>query len=110
MMKNAHKRGDTFDYSDQLELSIDGVVVVDFAGMTGDSQIRTASGDLVASLDFSWLDQSNGLYRVRSLDPTDEWPIGVLLHDVQLTTAAGDVISTATEVFQLVGDVTRGDS
>lgn len=106
-MKNTHKRGDTFDYSDRLEMSIDGVAVADFAGMAGASQIRTTAGALVASLEFSWLSQSEGLYRVRSIGSTDDWPVGVLLHDVQLTTLAGDVVSTATEAFQLVGDVTR---
>lgn len=106
-MKNTHKRGDTFDYADQLAMTVDGVAVTDFTGMTGASQLRNNAGSLVASLQFTWLDAAQGLFRVRSTAPTDTWPVGLLLHDVQLTTAAGDVVSTATEIIQLVGDVTR---
>lgn len=107
-MNSTHKRGDTFDYADRLAMTVDGVAVVDFSGMTGTSEIRDRSGRLVAALAFTWLDAAQGLYRVRSTGPTDAWPVGVLLHDVQLTTPAGDVVSTATEAIELVADVTHG--
>lgn len=109
-MKNTHKRGDTFDYSDQLAMTADGVALADLTGMVGASQIRTTDGALVAELSFSWLNAAQGLYRVRSVGPTDGWPLGTGLHDVQLTTPAGDVISTATEIIQIVRDVTHGQS
>lgn len=113
---STHKRGDTFDYSDQFALTIDGVPVTDFAAMTGASMLRHAGdralniepGTLVATLVFSWLDASQGLYRVRADGSTADWPLGVLMHDVQLTTAAGDVVSTPTELIKLVEDVTYG--
>ena len=108
MSNSSHKRGDTFDYSDQLAMTINDVPVTDFTGMVGASQIRTPEGTLVAALDFTWLDVTQGLYRVRAPNPTTAWPVGVLLHDVQLTTPSGDVVSTATETFKLVGDVTYG--
>jgi hypothetical protein len=108
MSNSSHKRGDTFDYSDQLAMTINDVPVTDFTGMVGASEIRTPEGVLVAALDFTWLDVTQGLYRVRSPNPTTAWPVGLLLHDVQLTTPGGDVISTATETFKLVGDVTHG--
>lgn len=107
-MKNTHKRGDTFDYADQLAMTIDGAAVTDFTGMTGSSQLRDNAGNLAAALAFTWLNAAQGLFRVRSIGTTDTWPVGVLLHDVQITTASGDVVSTATEVIQLVGDVTHG--
>ena len=108
MSISTHKRGDTFDYSDQFAMTIDGVAVTDFTGMTGASQLRTAAGALVTELVFTWLDVLQGLYRVRHNGATDAWPLGVLRHDVQLTTASGDVVSTATELVQLVEDVTHG--
>lgn len=108
MTMNAHKRGDTFDYSDQFAMTDNGVPVPDFTGMTGASQIRTAEGVLVAALTFSWLDATQGLFRVRFEGSTAAWPLGTLLHDIQLTTGAGAVVSTATETFRLVQDVTYG--
>ena len=108
MTISKHKRGDTFDYSDQFAMTIDGAAVSDFTGMTGASQLRTTAGDLVAALVFTWLDASQGLYRVRHDGSSAAWPLGVLKHDVQLTTAGGDVVSTPTELIQLVEDVTHG--
>lgn len=116
MAISTHKRGDTFDYSDQFELTIDGVAVTNFTGMTGASQLRHAGdkaagiepGTLVADLVFTWIDASQGLYRVRSSSSTAAWPLGTLKHDVQLTTAGGDVMSTPTELIKLVEDVTHG--
>ena len=102
------KVGDTFDVSDQLVMSVEGVRVADFTGMTGTSQIRSANdGTLVANLAFTWLDIQQGLYRARYEGSTQGWPVGDALHDVQLTTASGDVISTDTEMIRLVPDVTR---
>ena len=107
-MPITHKRGDTFDYSDQFAMTVDGVPVTDFTGMTGASQLRTIAGILVSTLVFTWLDAAQGLYRVRNEGSTAAWPLGVLRHDVQLTTAGGDVVSTPTELIQLVEDVTHG--
>ncbi len=115
-MSGTHKRGDTFDYSDQFAMTIDGVAVTNFTGMTGSSQLRHAGdaaagiepGRLVADLVFTWLDATQGLFRVRHTGSTDAWPLGTLLHDVQLTTSGGDVVSTATERIKLVEDVTHG--
>ena len=108
MTMNAHKRGDTFDYSDQFEMTELGLPVPDMTGMSGASQIRTPEGVLVAELTFTWLDASERLFRVRFEGSTAAWPLGTLLHDIQITTGAGDVISTPTETFRLVQDVTYG--
>lgn len=107
-MSGTHKRGDTFDYSDQFAMTIDGVAVTNFTGMTGASQIRDSAGNLVADLVFTWLDAAQGLFRVRHNGSTAAWPVGTLRHDVQLTTSGGDVVSTATELIKLVEDVTHG--
>ena len=108
MTTSIHKRGDTFDYSDQFALTVDGVAVTDFTGMTGASQLRTIEGALVSDLVFTWLDATQGLYRVRHNGSTSAWVPGLLRHDVQLTLASGDVVSTATELIRLVEDVTHG--
>lgn len=101
------KLGDTFDVSDQLVMTIDGVAVTNFAGMTGASQIRRLDGTLIAELSFTWLDEAQGFYRARFIGSTQAWPEGEALHDVQLTTAGGDVVSTETERIRFVTDVTR---
>lgn len=102
------KVGDTFDVSDQLIMTADGVAVTDFTGMTGASQIRGTNGMLIANLVFTWLDATQGLYRARyDGGSTQGWPLGMANHDVQLTTASGDVVSTETEHIQLVHDVTQ---
>jgi hypothetical protein len=115
-MIGTHKRGDTFDYSDRLVMTDEGVELPSLVGMVGASQLRHA-GDpeadiapdtLIANLDFIWLDAAQGLFRVRHSGSTAAWPLGVLLHDVQLTTPTGDVISTATERIKLVQDITHG--
>lgn len=116
MSIGTHKRGDTFDYSDQFELTVDGATVTDLTGATGASQLRHVGdaaagiepGALIADLVFAWVDASQGLYRVRSSGSTAAWPLGMLKHDVQLTLASGDVVSTATELIKLVEDVTHG--
>jgi hypothetical protein len=101
------KLGDTFDVSDQLVMTIDGVPVTDFTGMTGTSQIRGTDDTLIATIVFTWLDTAQGLYRTRFVGSTQAWPAGEALHDVQLTTAGGDVVSTETESITFVRDVTR---
>lgn len=101
------KLGDTFDVSDQLVMTLEGVPVTDFTGMTGASQIRGVDGTLIAELEFTWLDTIQGFYRARFVGSTQAWPHGEALHDVQLTTAGGDVVSTETESINFVRDVTR---
>jgi len=101
------KVGDTFDVSDQLVMTADGVAVTNFTGMTGSSQIRRTDGTLIADLVFTWLDATQGLYRARFTGSTQGWPVGDALHDLQLTTASGDIVSTDTELIRFVPDVTR---
>lgn len=115
MSISTHKRGDTFDYSDQFELTVDGVAVPDLTGATGASQLRHAGdraagiepGTLVAELVFTWIDAAQCLYRVRANGSTAQWPLGILKHDVQLTLPGGDVVSTDTVLIKLVEDVTH---
>lgn len=115
-MIGKHKRGDDFDYSDQFVLTEDGVELPSLVGWTGASQIRHV-GDpalgilpdtLVSTLEFSWVDASQRLFRVRHVGSTAAWALGLVKHDVQLTSPGGAVISTDTEYFKIVEDVTHG--
>lgn len=116
MSISTHKRGDTFDYSDQFVMTVDGVETPDLTGVTGASQLRHAGdlaagiapGTLVAELVFTWIDATQRLYRVRASGSTAAWPLGIVKHDVQLTLPSGDVVSTPTELIKLVEDVTHG--
>lgn len=105
-MSAEHKRGDTFDRSGQVDLSEGGTPVIDMTGWTGRSQIRTSGGQLIAELDFSWLDASQRKMRLRKAD-TGTWPIGRAEIDIQFTSPAGDVVSTRTATIEIVKDVTR---
>lgn len=101
-----HKRGDTFDRSGQITINVDGVHVPDLTGWAGAAQVRTRSGALIAAITFTWLDATQSLARIRAADTTG-WPVGPAEIDIQLTSPAGDVVSTDTERLDIVSDVTR---
>lgn len=102
---STHTRGDTFDYSGPLNLSIAGVPTPDLSDWTGRSMIRTLAGVLVSELTFSWVDATLGVARVRSNDTTS-WPIGKTKLDIQLTSSTGDVVSTSPVLIEIMGDIT----
>lgn len=102
-----HKRGDTFDLSGPVQVTEGGTPVANFAGWGIACQLRRPDGVLVATLQATWLDTAARLMRLRATD-TAAWPFGVVEMDVQLTTPAGDVVSTPTEKFEVVREVTRG--
>ena len=101
-----HKRGDTFDVSGQIDVTLQGSPVLDLTGWTGASQIRTTSGALIADLTFSWLNPAQRLMRLRATNSSG-WMLGTHEIDVQLTSPAGDVVSTSTATIEIVRDVTR---
>lgn len=100
------KTGDTFDISGVLPVTVNGVAVTDFTGWTGRSQIRTKTGKLVAQLVFTWLNTA-GFVRLHFAGTTQGWPVGAALIDVELTTPAGDVISSLTSTITVEQDITR---
>lgn len=106
-MANQFKRGNTFDFSGEVNVTDDGVAVTDLTGWTGECQIRTVRDTLVAELDFSWLSAANRLCRVRSTGSTAAWTLGRAIIDIKLTSPAGDVISTDTDVITIVDGATH---
>jgi hypothetical protein len=103
-----HKRGDTFDLSGAIDVTLDGQAVQDLTGWTGRSQLRTTAGKLVAELDFVWLDATKRLVRLRkSASATLTWELGEVLIDIELTSPAGDVVSTPTATLLVTKDNTR---
>lgn len=94
-------RGDLFSITGQF-------IGPTFVGWTGKSQLRKISDDsLVTELEFSWINNTQGLFLVQT-KATLDWPIGSdLVFDVQVTSLAGIVVSTKAVTVEVVKDVTR---
>lgn len=103
-----HKRGDTFDLSGAIDVTLDGQSVTDLTGWTGRSQLRTPVGKLVAELEFVWLDATKRLVRLRkAAADTLTWELGEVHIDIELTGPAGDVVSTPTASLIVTRDNTH---
>jgi hypothetical protein len=100
------KKGDTFDFSGPVTATVNGVDVADFTGWSARSQVRDQSDSLVAELEVTWMSRTPGVVRLRSTTTTN-WPEGGLMIDIQFTAPDATVVSTATEWFNVVRDVTR---
>ena len=101
-----HKRGDTFSLSGTVSATDGGVAVTDFTGWTGASQLRDESGAKIADLTFAWVDATAATASLVHTSTTT-WPVGPAWFDIQMTTPAGDIISTESTYFQIVEDITR---
>jgi hypothetical protein len=107
MNRGTHKRGDTFDYATVITATVGGLPVTNFTGWGGACQLRDATTDaLIADLDFSWLDAATGRARLRAQN-TRAWPLVLAHTDIELTTPAGDTVSTPTSIITIVKDVTH---
>ena len=98
------KRGDTFDLS-SVSLTADGVAV-NMTGWSVLSQVRTSAGELVQTLDFAWVDQTEGVFSLAS-NVTATWPVGLLNSDIQYTLPGGTVRSTVTFHIDCLRDESR---
>lgn len=98
------KQGDTLDLSGFAQLDDGGVAIL--TGWSGAAQVRDMSGVLIEALTFEWLDASQGLMRIYSVNDTTAWPVGRAQFDVQFTTGTGEVVSTPTVYLTIEGDVT----
>ncbi len=99
-----HIRGDTFDYSGQLGLTVQGVATPNLAGWTGRSQVRTLDGTLIEALTFEWIDDSQSQVHIFSQNDTSSWPLGKAQWDIELTSPAGKRISTKLVTFTIIRD------
>jgi len=101
------KRGDTFSFIGEIQVqTIDNETLADLTGWTGESQIRTDGLNLVADLDFAWLDATNCVCQLHFAN-TDEWPLGKVFIDIKLTSPAGGEIRTETDSFEIIEGITR---
>lgn len=87
------RQGDTFSLSGTFSATVSGATVTDFTGYTGAAALRTHDGDLVNNLTFTWVNAATGVGTV-SYSDTSNWPLGVLLIDVTLTSGDGNVVSS----------------
>jgi len=78
------KRGDTFNMSGQVSVTDNGIAVPDLTGWTGSCQVRDLEGQLIDSLEFTWLDASTRLCKLYKLS-TATWPVGIAEIDIELT-------------------------
>lgn len=102
-------RGDTFSVFNTTALTIETVsgTISDFTGWSGASQIREArTKALVADLTFEWVDASAGLWRIKSSSATTDWPVKLLLCDVEFTSPTGEVVSTRAFGVNILEDIT----
>lgn len=102
------KRGDSLSYIATIPVAdfADGF----FAGWTCTAQIRTAQYfNLIADLEFAWVDP--GTTRAFTLTKTDttSWPIGAAALDVQFVRPDGFTRSTTTLPVLIIHDITYPD-
>ena len=102
-----HKRGDTFDRSGALTMTVNGTPVTNLTGWTGTCQISTGYGSVITTLTFAWLDASQSLARVYAPAGTNSWPVGAAVMDIQLTSPSGVIVSTDTSQIEIVEGVTH---
>lgn len=103
-MSLEHKAGDTLSFAGAAVLEDFAGNPVSMAGATVASQVRTANGRKIADLAASL---SDGTLTLRSTGSTQDWPLGLVQLDVQVTLPGGHVISTSTADIVIVRDVTR---
>ena len=102
-----HKRGATLELSGQI-LPVGDTPTPNFTGWTGTAQIRTLADNLISNLEFTWLNQSTGLVRIRCDESlTATWALGVAELDVRLKSNADDVVITTTQQMMIVKEITR---
>lgn len=59
------------------------------AGWVPTSQIRTLSDQLIATLNASWVDPDTTRYLRLRCDDTGDWPVGLAVFDIRLTSPTG---------------------
>ena len=101
-----HKRGDTFNFGLYVKATVNGDLQTDLTGWTGKSQLREINGSKIADLTFSWDDASIAAARLYATSTTG-WAVGPAVLDVEMTTPAGEVVSSRTINIDILEDVTR---
>lgn len=99
------KRGQTFSYAGQI---LNNGAVMSFAGWQISAQLRSNYGrQLVQQLTTRFVDPGTGLVEISATDEqTAAWPVQILVMDVRLEDAAGQVVLSDTLVINVVERVT----
>lgn len=97
-------RGATLDIAMRMP---DGFPDGHLAGWVPTSQIRTTSGQLIATLDAQWVDPLTTRYlRLRHAD-TSDWPVVPAVFDIRLTSPAGYRMQSLPHQLSIVRGETR---
>jgi hypothetical protein len=99
-----HKKGATLSLAGSLTPPAGGTLP-SFTGWTGSCQIRMLNGNLVETLEFTWLNVNTGTLRIYKLD-TSLWPVGVAEIDVKFTSPSGETLFTSTQQISIVKGIT----
>jgi hypothetical protein len=101
------KRGDSFDFTGPVTITVDGTVLADATGYTATSQVRDEDGTLIADLVATFTSYAPPILNVKCEDPTQEWPPGKANIDIEFLTPDDKIASTGTQQFTILSDVTR---
>lgn len=108
MANNKFKRGQTFEFAGAIDVKEDGQQIPDLTGWVAQSQLRRrANGELIATLEFSWIDASQRICNLKYNGSTSGWPLCEAKLDILLTSPDGKKVSTPTVYIQIDEEVTR---
>lgn len=100
-------RGDTFEFSGPVEAKLNGVPQTDLTGWSATSQIRSAGGALIATLDATFLSFAPPIIQIAFPGSTQDWPFGMARIDIEFLTNTGKIASTMACGLRIENDVTR---
>lgn len=101
------KRGRSFDYAGPVQITdANNNALTDLTGWEAQSQIRRSNGQLVETLNVSWLSYSPPVLRLSCVN-TLNWPIGSLAIDIVFKSPANDYVVSDTESIMVVDRVTQ---
>ena len=100
------KKTGTFHMSGQFTAFADNVAFTDMTGWTGQSELRTADGELVANLNFAWTDPTQRTFTLH-VDDASGWALGIHNFDVLLTAPTAETVPTYTGQIHVIPGVTN---
>lgn len=102
-----HKRGDTFELAVKVSAIDENDQVYDLTGYTLVSKVRDPKGGLIASLDCSWIDATQGLASARATAGTAGWPLTYASMDIRLIAPDGFAITSDSISFEIRESISR---
>ncbi len=99
-------RGDTFEFSGPVTITVNRVVLTDATGYSFRSQVRDGANALLSELTCSFLSYDPPVVHVIADESTNSWTLGPARIDLQFLTPAGKIVSTKRVSFIVEEDVT----